>query len=189
MEPFSAAILKHIPAIFSDVAKSATKEDRDKILAITGLWKKREIYFPAFIDTLQDFLVNASQNPGNQCSEEIDPTPGEFATLHMLSEAKYGQAPIYYTPFNLSVFKNADTSSVECSDEEIAALYAHFEKRVKAELELMDKPLEEGTSMRFADGGREDDEDYFDLSDGYSSLDSDDFSDSDCELDTKKIKL
>lgn len=111
--------------------------------------------------------------------------------MHMLSEAKYGQAPIYYTPFNLSVFKNVDTAPVECSDEEIAALYEHFKKRIKTELEVMDKPLEERMATSFVDGkeAEEGPEDDYDPADGYSSLDSDDFSDSDYELETKKIKL
>ena len=109
--------------------------------------------------------------------------------MHMFSEAKYGQAPIYYTPFNLSVFNNADMSSVECRDEEIAVLYDHFKKRLKTELEVMDKPLEERMLTGFVEEEEEGEDDDFNLADGYSSLDSDDFSDSDYELETKKIKL
>lgn len=176
------AFIKHIPKIFADITENATQDERDKISAIITLWKKREIYVASFVDTLQFYITNTKQVINKPHLEEDDPTPGEFASMHLFSEANYGQVPIYYTPFNLPVFKNVDISSVECSDEEISTLYDHFKKRVKTELEIMDKPIDERMMMDTADNMDDEDED-FDPADGYSSLDSDDFSDSDYELE------
>lgn len=190
LDLFSATFLKHIPAMVTEVIKCATREEKDKISAILTLWKKREIYWPFLVDTFLPALTDTEQTADNKGEEDREPTPGEFASMNLFSEAKYGQAPIYYTPFNSSIFKGADMSSVDCSDEEIAAIYNHFKKRVRAELEIMDKTVEERMAMNFASGNDACGDNNFDPDDdGYSSLDSDDFSDSDYELDSKRIKF
>lgn len=190
LDLFSATFLKHIPTMVTEVIKCATREEKDKISAILELWKKREIYWPSLVDTFLPALTDTEQTVNNKRAEDSEPTPGEFASMNLFSEAKYGQAPIYYTPFNSSIFKDADMTSVDCSDEEIAAIYNHFKKRVRAELEIMDKTAEERMAMNFANGNDVDDGNDFDPNDdGYSSLDSDDFSDSDYELDSKRIKF
>ena len=82
-----------------------------------------------------------------------------------------------------------------CSDEEIAALYAHFKKRVDTELGLMDKPQDVAAENVCVSGDGEDndndngDDECLDFIYGCNSFDSEDFSDSDWELDQKKPKV